>query len=195
MTFSEPTPIAAALGSGVGSLVFRFADGKELPFHAAASLSRSMGLLDIWLRESATPGAFVLIDEPEMNAHPETQVKIAELLAMMINAGLRVIITTHSPYLVEHLEGLMLGSRLDADQKKHFTQYLGLKDETAYLDPEDLAVYHFVEQSDGEVKVEDALDREACAIDWRTFSEPMDRIGNLISAMIASQGDKASGEG
>ena len=184
-TFSEPGASAAVSGYGTMSLVFRFGDGQQLPFQAASSLAGSLGLLGIWLKSQAQPGDLVVIDEPEMNAHPETQVKIAELLAMMINAGLRVIITTHSPYLVEHLEGLMLGSRLSPEAKERFVPRLGLQSAAAFLDPEDIAVYHFEEQQEGEVKVLNALNREDCSIDWGTFSRPRTYVGNLINNILA----------
>jgi predicted ATPase len=49
----------------------------------------------------------LIIDEPEMNLHPEAQVKLLEILTMAVNRGLKVLITTHSPYITDHLTNLM----------------------------------------------------------------------------------------
>ena len=36
----------------------------------------------------------IVIDEPEMNLHPEAQAQLMELLTMLVNCGLNVLITT-----------------------------------------------------------------------------------------------------
>ena len=42
-----------------------------------------------------------------MNLHPEAQAKMTEFLAMLVKAGLRVLITTHTPYMLDHLSNLI----------------------------------------------------------------------------------------
>ena len=49
-----------------------------------------------------------MIDEPELNIHPENQRHIARLLARLVNAGLRIVISTHSDYIVREFNSLLM---------------------------------------------------------------------------------------
>ena len=54
-----------------------------------------------------------MIDEPELNLHPQNQRLVARLLARLVNAGIKVFVTTHSDYLVKELNTLIMLSRDD----------------------------------------------------------------------------------
>ncbi|HLJ33139.1 MAG TPA: AAA family ATPase, partial [Ktedonobacteraceae bacterium] len=77
----------------------------EIPI--ASSMVKELSPLVLYLRYLARPGELLIIDEPEMNLHPAAQVKIIEFLTMLVNAGLNILITTHSSYVVDHLINLM----------------------------------------------------------------------------------------
>jgi predicted ATPase len=79
-----------------------------LSLHESSSLVKSLSFFVIYLRYFAKKGDWVIIDEPEMNLHPDLQVAIARIFAKMINAGLRVILSTHSDYLIKELNTLVL---------------------------------------------------------------------------------------
>ena len=53
-----------------------------------------------YLKHVAAPGQLIIIDEPELNLHPSRQIMMARLLTMLVKFGLRVMITTHSDYIV-----------------------------------------------------------------------------------------------
>ena len=48
-----------------------------------------------------------MIDEPELNLHPINQCKLARLLAELVNAGIRIFITTHSDYIIREFNTLI----------------------------------------------------------------------------------------
>ena len=50
----------------------------------------------------------MVIDEPELNLHPENQRKIARLFARLVNLGIRVFITTHSDYIIKEFNTLVM---------------------------------------------------------------------------------------
>lgn len=76
----------------------------QLPMKKSSSSVRALLLLDCYLRYSANKNDTLFIDEPELNLHPENQRKLARLLAMLVNAGIRIFITTHSDYIVRELD-------------------------------------------------------------------------------------------
>jgi ABC-type multidrug transport system ATPase subunit len=74
------------------------------------SSSAVRSLLDIgfYLRHIAEPGHLLMVDEPELNLHPENQRRVARLFARLVNLGIKVFITTHSDYLVKELNTLIM---------------------------------------------------------------------------------------
>ena len=40
-------------------------------------------------------------DEPENHLHPEWQIKFAELLVRMAQAGIPIVVSSHSPYFIQ----------------------------------------------------------------------------------------------
>lgn len=133
----------------------------EIPI--VSSMVKELSPLVLYLRHLARPGELLIIDEPEMNLHPAAQVKIIEFLAMLVNAGLHVLITTHSTYVIDHLTNLM-----DAYKHKNqdeIAEMFLLEQKEAFISQEKVSVY-LVE--DGKVK--NVLDPEGI-IDWKTFSD------------------------
>lgn len=46
----------------------------------------------------------LVIDEPETHIHPQWQVRLAEVIVKMIEAGNYILLTSHSPYFIEALK-------------------------------------------------------------------------------------------
>ena len=84
--------------------------GKRIKLTMDESSSAVRSLLDIgfYLRHVASPGDLLMVDEPELNLHPENQRRIARLFARLINLGIKVFITTHSDYLLKELSFLIM---------------------------------------------------------------------------------------
>ena len=144
----------------------------KMEIHGASSGVKALASLLLYLRR-ARPQDLLVIDEPEINLHPEAQLKLLEALNMAVNKGLYVIITTHTPYIVDYLTNLMKGYILSqkGEEFKKKVQEFGLM-ENALISPDKVSVYWFKE--DG--TVEDILDRENAFVDWRTFSEVTEKL-------------------
>lgn len=84
--------------------------GKTIELLIDESSSAVRSLLDIgfYLKHIAQPGDLLMIDEPELNLHPENQRLVARLLARLVNLGIRVFVTTHSDYLIKELNTLIM---------------------------------------------------------------------------------------
>ncbi len=89
----------------------------NVPVYIASSSIKSMFLIDLYINCLAKKNGMLIIDEPELNLHPDNQRKMAGLLARLVNAGTKVIITTHSDYLIREINNrIMLSS--DFPQKE-----------------------------------------------------------------------------
>ena len=151
----------------------------ELGMHSSASIVRSLAGLDFYLKSFCNPGSLLVIDEPEMNAHPEAQLKIIELLAMIANRGVKVVLTTHSPYIIDHLNNLMQASQLNNEAANAVEPKFKLGSKDAFLSPEKVGAYYFSETGD----VQDILSRDQGVIDLDNFSGPTEYLMNLINSI------------
>lgn len=84
--------------------------GKRIKLSMDESSSAVRSLLDIgfYLQHEAQKGDLLMIDEPELNLHPENQRRVARILARLVNIGIKVFITTHSDYIVKELNTLIM---------------------------------------------------------------------------------------
>lgn len=84
--------------------------GKKIKLSMDESSSAVRSLLDIgfYIKHIAKKGDLLIVDEPELNLHPENQRRIARLFAKLINLGIKVFITTHSDYIIKELNTLIM---------------------------------------------------------------------------------------
>ena len=121
--------------------VFYQPKGKRflLTINESSSTVRAMLDIGFYLRHVAQPGDILMVDEPELNLHPENQRRIARLFARLVNAGIKVFASTHSDYIIKELNTLVMlrqkDKRLSAlAKRKHYK-------DSELLDPKDLRVY------------------------------------------------------
>lgn len=89
-------------GYGDGKLESNFVDNiynTELNSSLAGLGSRQVLPIIVQIFDSES-GSTILIEEPEVSLHPESQVKINQLFAEAVSQGKQIICTTHSPFLI-----------------------------------------------------------------------------------------------
>ncbi|HZU03754.1 MAG TPA: ATP-binding protein [Ktedonobacteraceae bacterium] len=152
-------------------LLFQAEEDSRLEISIASSMVKELSPLVLYLRYLARPGELLVIDEPEMNLHPEAQAKITEFLAMLVNAGLNILVTTHSPYLVDHLTNLIKAA--DVEDKESIRNEFYLKRTDAFVSKEKVSVYLFDQGRATKAMGEDGV------IDLNTFGEVSDRLSEI----------------
>lgn len=68
----------------------------------------------------------IFIEEPEAHLHPEVQVKLIEVFALLSNLRLKIFITSHSNYMFNKLNNLILDKKI---QKEKIMVYHLIKNE------------------------------------------------------------------
>ena len=120
-------------------------------FYRPRNATRSIGLgqvssmvselapMILFLRDGMGAGDTLIVEEPEAHLHPAAQTEMAYTLARLVNAGVRVVATTHSDWLLKAFGNLM--------REGEFNEKTGsLVDESsahARLRPEDVGVWLF----------------------------------------------------
>ncbi len=120
-------------------------DGKKtntMGLHITSSTVKSLFGLWFYLEHQAYKGSVLMIDEPELNIHPENQRKIARLLAKLVNAGLQIVVSTHSDYMVREFNSLIMLSQ-DKDKKLRKKHHYA---DDEILQPEQVGAYLFDDQ-------------------------------------------------
>ena len=74
--------------------------------HSSAMVSELAPLV-LFLQDIIKRGDLLIIEEPESHLHPGAQTKIAQTLARLVRAGVRVVITTHSNWLLQQIGNLI----------------------------------------------------------------------------------------
>ncbi|MDT3739964.1 MAG: AAA family ATPase [Candidatus Kapabacteria bacterium] len=82
--------------------------GIKLSLGESSSSVRSLLDVGFYLKHIAQKGDMLMIDEPELNLHPENQRKFARLLVRLVNIGIKVFVTTHSDYIIKELNTLIM---------------------------------------------------------------------------------------
>ena len=158
----------------------------RLPIQLTASVVKTLSSLVVYLKHMANKNDLLIIDEPEINLHPLSQIALMRLFARLANSGFRFIISTHSDYIMREINNLTMISQLDAKDRK----CLGYAD-GEYLEQEDVAVNNFM-------KTGNAVNIVRAEIDDSGFSfEQMDEaimIQNELAARIYGRLKKGSDE-
>ena len=92
----------------------------DIPFHLASSSAWEMSHLYFFLNHSLDYIDLLIIDEPESHLDTANQIQLARLLARYVNSGKKVLVTTHSDYIIREINNLiMLSSPLeDGDEAR-----------------------------------------------------------------------------
>lgn len=78
--------------------------GESVSIKNTASGIKVFGLLDILINnEFIAKNTILIFDEPENHLHPKWQLKLAEILFKLVESGIYVLVSSHSPYLIEAL--------------------------------------------------------------------------------------------
>ena len=150
-------------------------DGFDIPLHLASSSVRELSYLYFFLRYVARKNQLLIIDEPESHLDTFNQIQFARLLARAVHAGLKVLITTHSDYIVKEINNLLMLSA-PFEEKDEVLKELGYSKHD-FLKPDSVRAY---------VAEKNTLTRctiEKHGIDMPVFDTTIDAINRVSSEL------------
>ena len=116
---------------------------QDMRLTRSSSMVSELAPLVLFIRGPVRPGDMLIIEEPEAHLHPAAQTQIAKTLARLVRAGVRVLVTTHSDWMLQEIGNLMrVGMLKEKDALK--------KETNDWLLPEEVGAWHF--QKDQPVK-------------------------------------------
>ena len=110
----------------------------KIPLHRTSSTISEIAPFSLYLKYIVKRNSLLIIEEPEAHLHPTNQVIFAKYLVKMIRAGLNVLITTHSVFMLEQLGKFMMSYTIGSKKRKKIGY-----DECDYLSPDEVSPYVF----------------------------------------------------
>ena len=104
------------------SVEFSLGNGKSVrPYHTGSGVSFAIGVLVSCL--SANHDDIVVIENPELHLHPKAQSDLTEFLCFAANAGIQVILETHSDHVFNGIRKAIVKKEIvNTDVAVHFFQ-------------------------------------------------------------------------
>lgn len=90
----------------------------SIPLHRSSSSARGLSDFYFFLRHVAKENHLLIIDEPESHLDTSNQIQLARLLARIVGAGVKVLVTTHSDYLLKEINNLIMLSNSFEGKRK-----------------------------------------------------------------------------
>ena len=113
-------------------------DGLSLPLRQTSSMVSELAPLILFLKYLVRPGDLLIVEEPESHLHPAAQRQLARGIVRLVNAGVRVLITTHSDIMVSQINNLLALRQASPE----LVEQGGFAPED-FLEPEQVGAYLF----------------------------------------------------
>ena len=116
-------------------------NGTTIPIKLASSTVKSISSFIFYLKHESKLSHAIFFDEPELGLHPILQRKLAVILAKMVRKGIKLILSTHSDFMLLEFNNLIMLHQDTNEAKKLRIKYnnigYGLQ---STLDPERVGV-------------------------------------------------------
>ena len=80
---------------------------QDIRLTRSSSMVSELAPFVLFLRGLVRPGDTLIIEEPEAHLHPAAQAQMAATLARLVRAGVRVLVTTHSDFMLQEIGNLI----------------------------------------------------------------------------------------
>ena len=147
----------------------------NIPLHLASSSARGLSDFFFFLRHVASSNHLLIIDEPESHLDTANQIQLARLLARFVRAGSKVLITTHSDYLIKEVNNLVMLSQPIPDKDSVIKKYRYGKND--FLEAESIRAY--IAEKNGLTRCE----VDQFGIDMPVFDETIDEINKVANEL------------
>ena len=146
----------------------------NIEMHLASSSVVELLPLIIFLKHfNSLKGKFLVIEEPEAHFHPKSQIEIARLLVMLVNLGAKVLITTHSDYILNEINNCIKLNNVETEKQEEYLNELELPEEII-IEKERVKAYLFKEK-DKKVEVSE-LEIDNYGISNENFDDVLDEL-------------------
>jgi len=146
----------------------------ELGLLQSSSLITEITPMIVYLKYHLNRKDILIIEEPEAHLNLKNQWLLAKILVGCVREGIKIVVITHSHYLISRFNNFILSSQLSPKnrEKSHLVQ----KD---YLLPEEVVVNEFKQVSDESNQYEIInYDATSDGINFNSFNDVIEELSN-----------------
>ncbi len=147
---------------------------KELSLMKASSSVSELAAVVLFIKNRLSPGDYFILEEPEAHLHPKAQREISIMLAKLVDAGVHVLITTHSDIVSEQVGNFIYAAKVSDKKVQNIPE-------------ENCAIYLFDKSDTGETKVKnvpfDLEDGYVTEDHMKVHSDLYNETASLISSV------------
>lgn len=137
---SRPSP------GGYPEFVYRPAEvNQDIRLSRASSMVSELAPVVLFIRGNIDGGDTLIIEEPEAHLHPAAQTEMAATLAQLVRSGVRVVVTTHSDWLLKELGNLMREGEIEERSEESRNEVAT----RSSLRPQDVGIWLFEKDDAG----------------------------------------------
>ena len=159
-------------------IIYKSENDLELNMGLVSSTVKTLAGFFLYLKYQAQKGDIVFIDEIELNLHPENQRKVMRLINYLSKQGLKFVISTHSPIIMQEINNMIMFEKCKNKIDDEIIEEYSIDRENYGLRQEDVNVY-FLNNKTIEMAEfgEDGIITE-------TFNEVLGEIDNLYQELL-----------
>ena len=159
-------------------IIYKTENNVELNMGLVSSTVKTLAGFFLYLKYQAQKGDIVFIDEIELNLHPENQRKVMRLINYLSKQGLKFVISTHSPIIMQEINNMIMFEKCKNKIDDEIIEEYSIDRENYGLRQEDVNVY-FLNNKTIEMAEfgEDGIITE-------TFNEVLGEIDNLYQELL-----------
>ena len=159
-------------------IIYKSENDLELNMGLVSSTVKTLAGFFLYLKYQAQKGDIVFIDEIELNLHPENQRKVMRLINYLSKQGLKFVISTHSPIIMQEINNMIMFEKCKNKIDDEIIKEYSIDRENYGLRQEDVNVY-FLNNKTIEMAEfgEDGIITE-------TFNEVLGEIDNLYQELL-----------
>ena len=155
----------------------------NIPLHLASSSVRGLTDLYFYLKHVAEKNHLLIVDEPESHLDTANQILLARLLARCVRAGLKVLISTHSDYIIKEINNLVMLSSPFKDKEAVVKKLKYSPDD--FINPD--AIRAYVAENNSLTR----CDVDRFGIDMPVFDETIDRINSVANDLASRMSENS----
>ena len=118
---------------------------KDIRLSRVSSMVSELAPVILTVRSNLQFGDLLIFEEPEAHLHPVVQTEMAAILARLVRCGVRVLVTTHSDWLLKEIGNLIRQGELEGKTPENTNE----PSSACWLRPKDVGIWLFQNEGAG----------------------------------------------
>jgi predicted ATPase len=144
----------------------------NVPLHRVSSTVSELAPIILYIKHLVKPGTILIIEEPEAHLHPANQLIMAQFLVRLVREGVKLIITTHSDYLLQRLNNFILLNGIESEIRQKRYNHLARD----FLKADEISPYIFEKITENTYKINKIRISEEEGISQEEFGKVMENL-------------------